>query len=92
MQCAEQAAVMQKIGAWQAMALDGGGSTTVWGQGKLLLPSGGGCRAISTALLVVPRPRIAPSSAAAAAPAPAAPGLASVTGLTPESAPPVSGQ
>ena len=86
---AEEAVLLRKLGAWQAMALDGGGSTTAWQQGKLLLPATGGCRAISTALLVVPRPRTAPSSAAAG-PAPAAPGLTSATGLTPESAPPAS--
>lgn len=53
----ELASVMWKLGCREAMALDGGGSTTVFGDGRVLNdPSDGWERAVSNALLVFPGP------------------------------------
>ena len=49
----ELASVMWKLGCREAMALDGGGSTTVVAHGRVLnQPAGGGERPVSNALLV----------------------------------------
>lgn len=49
----ELASVMWKLGCREAMALDGGGSTTVVAHGRVInQPSGGGERPVSNALLV----------------------------------------
>lgn len=50
----ELATVLLKLGAYKAMNLDGGGSTTMVVDGKVLNAPGDGCeRAVSNALLVV---------------------------------------
>jgi hypothetical protein len=52
----ELAWLMKDLGSKQALNLDGGGSTTMWMQGHTLnRPSDGSERAVSTALLVLPR-------------------------------------
>lgn len=52
----ELAAAMIKLGAWQAMNLDGGGSTTFVADGRLLnSPDDGAARRVSNALLVFTR-------------------------------------
>lgn len=52
----EFAATLRALGAKEALNLDGGGSTTMWLRGHVLnRPSDGGERAVSTALLAVPR-------------------------------------
>lgn len=53
----ELAGILVKMGAQTAMNLDGGGSTALVVRGQLLNRPGDGCeRAVSNALLVVPRP------------------------------------
>ena len=56
----ELASIMRKLGAWQAMNLDGGGSTTVVQNGRTINRVNSGPRLVSNALLVVPRPQTAP--------------------------------
>lgn len=52
----ELAAAMIKLGAWQAMNLDGGGSTTFVADGRVLnSPDDGAARRVSNALLVFTR-------------------------------------
>ncbi|MGD9497150.1 MAG: phosphodiester glycosidase family protein [Armatimonadota bacterium] len=52
----ELASTMIKLGAWQAMNLDGGGSTTFVAGGRVLnSPSDGAARRVSNALLVFTR-------------------------------------
>lgn len=51
----ELALMMQKLGAWQAMNLDGGGSTTVVQNGQTINRVRGGSRLVSNAIVVVPR-------------------------------------
>ncbi|MCD6360721.1 MAG: phosphodiester glycosidase family protein, partial [Armatimonadetes bacterium] len=53
MTLSELASTMIKLGAWQAMNLDGGGSSTFVADGRLInLPSDGVARSVSNALLV----------------------------------------
>lgn len=51
---------MKNLGAWDAMNLDGGGSTTMWVRGEVVnYPSdAGGPRTVSNAILVVSKSRI----------------------------------
>ena len=52
----ELASTMIKLGAWQAMNLDGGGSTTFVADGRMLnTPDDGAARRVSNALLVFTR-------------------------------------
>jgi hypothetical protein len=51
----ELAEIMQKLGAYQAMNLDGGGSTTVAAGGETINRVRGDARLVSNALVVVPR-------------------------------------
>ena len=58
----ELATTMLKLGAWQAMNLDGGGSTTVVeGDRVLNHPTGGWMRRVSNALMVIAQPERAAS-------------------------------
>lgn len=53
----ELAATMIKLGAWQAMNLDGGGSTSVIENGQVLnRPADGWLRRVSNALVVIAKP------------------------------------
>ena len=51
----EMAAIMKKLGAYQAMNWDGGGSTTVVEGDRIINRVAGDPRPVSTALVVVPR-------------------------------------
>lgn len=54
----EAAAFLWKLGAWNAMNFDGGGSTTMWVQGRVVnFPSDGQERKVAGALLVVLSPK-----------------------------------
>ncbi len=57
MSLSELATTMIKLGAWQAMNLDGGGSSTFVAERRLInLPSDGAARSVSNALLIFTRP------------------------------------
>lgn len=50
----ELADLMVELGAWTAMALDGGSSSELWANGKVInTPAGGGERRISNGILVI---------------------------------------
>lgn len=59
----ELATIMRKLGAYQAMNLDGGGSTTVVQAGRIINRVSSSPRAVSNALVVVPRPHPVPTAA-----------------------------
>jgi hypothetical protein len=48
------ALIMRRLGAWNAMNLDGGASSALWASGRYLVPPG---RRINNALLIVPADR-----------------------------------
>jgi exopolysaccharide biosynthesis protein len=54
----EMAAIMRKLGAYQAMNWDGGGSTTVVQGDQIINRVAGDPRPVSTGLIVVPRPTV----------------------------------
>lgn len=58
----ELAGIMRKLGARQAINLDGGGSTTVVQDGRTINRVRSGPRLVSNALIVVPKPQIAPAT------------------------------
>ena len=64
----ELAEMLQKLGAWNAMNLDGGGSTTVVQNGETINRVRGGSRLVSNALVVVPKAQPAPTVASASRP------------------------
>ena len=55
MQCTELADLMDGLGAWDALNLDGGGSTTMWieGDGVVNVPSDGAQRVVANHLAVL---------------------------------------
>ena len=59
MSLGELADALASLGAWEAMNLDGGGSSTLWIRGSVVnFPTDGtGERAVGNALMVFPRPR-----------------------------------
>ncbi len=74
----ELAVILRGLGAWEAMKLDGGGSSTLFvaGLGTVNRPSDGAPRVVATHLGVIVRrevPRSAPSRCPARAPSAAAP-------------------
>ena len=53
----ELAAFMQRLGCTDAMNLDGGGSSTLWYEGRVMnQPSDGALRPVGNALVLVRRP------------------------------------
>ncbi len=64
MTCAELADLMVDLGAWRAVNLDGGGSSTLWveGEGVVNDPSDGGERTVSNHLAVLATGEGAPES------------------------------